>query len=773
MDVKIENYFLWGLILLVSTLVASLSAYYTYSSIGREFAFFLMILSLLVLFFAMMKDLSKIFTHVWFVWFAMVFLLVIYVWQRLEFPRFDFMVGDASDYFAAGICSVTYNQDIGYILPLSATITGVGYEVFGIKNVLLAYVILYSSSIPIFYYLFRKLNINRLVSFSMSIFLIFVPLSLWFSKTSFTEPIWQVLLFSFVINMYMVLQKYTISWKNLISMYAILFLAPMLRVEGVFYYGFIFFLSLYHFWKYSNLKVVLLLNIGLFIVAISTQITLKLRPDYLLNRQFNRILPHVTEENVIFALYILAGVLIIFMLFVFLFRKLYTKFPFVSTIIILSLIVKLGIAYIYAIKKHMTFMEMLYINEYGLAVGNFGLPITLLMIMGLVLLYIKAFKGDILSLLLVVVYTIFYLPFSMQAVTFSAPHAFFFYWNRYYFSVLMMIHLLSLGLVFQWIYTYLQHFISDNKKLIVSFISIFLVVILSSMSIKLYQIVSQESHLKDSYQFYDWVKKYVGQHSIYMVTEDGVVYKQNTRPDGLENIEYLIGRTFSIYKMPERGHEVVSAEKLYPILDYTLPQKSVDYILCIGHQECHLDNPKLLLVDTYALPLMWREHFGLDKNASFIHHGDITQSVVQHVNLKASLYKVGNKFVVGKELSFKSNTIISGQLLGKGWRFINNSMNAFSAEGKGIVILPNIKKDMHIKIRYAILNATVENTKQLKFKIGDEVVYSENIDTYATRESNFVMSQEILAKQGHHLEMTIVSPNGGQIMLRSLTINHK
>jgi len=772
-----ERYFIWGIIFFVASLAASLSAYYLYSPIGRQFAFSLLIFSLMTLFWAMAKDLESVFTYKWVAGGVVLALVSVYFLQRMELPRFDFMVGDASDYFAAGLCSVTYNQDIGYILPLSATITALGYEIFGIENVLLSYVILYATSIPIFYFIFRKLQLTSILSFLMSVFLVFIPLSLWFSKTSFTEPIWQILLFVFVLNMYMILQKNTINWKNLISIYMILFLAPMLRVEGVFYYGLLSFLVLYHFWQYQNIRVSLLLSFGIFIIAVSTHITLRLRPDYMLNRQFNRIIPHATEESVMLALYALAGIFIGLVILIYFLRKWYTKMPFSVSIVILSFIVKIAIAYIYATKKHMTFLDMLYINEYDFAVGNFGIPIALLMILGLVILYAKAFKGDVFSLLLVVVYTVFYLPFSMQAVTFTDPHAFFFYWNRYYFSILMMIHLFGLGLIYQFIYKYLQNLFTDKRIQLFSIAIIIIVVSFLSMNIKLYHIVVQESYLKGTYKLYERIKKDVGQTGIYIVTEDGVVYKQNTRPDGLEKIEYLIGRMFSLYKIPERGHEVIPSKKLYPRLEYQLPKKNVDYILCAGRKTCHLDNEQLTLVDTFDIPLEWREHFGLDKNASSIHKGDIAKSVVQKVNLKFSLYKVGKKFSVGKKASFKANTVVSSQLLSKGWTFINNRSSAFSSKGKGVVLIPRIQKltgeTYSLGLRYAIINASAEREKSVTFKLAGKVLQTVKVNSHTTRDIDLLLPNELLPSQPEDIEITIESSNEGQIMLRSILIKKK
>jgi len=635
-----EFYFFWGILFLVATLAASLSSYYLYSSIGRQFTFVLMILSLIMLFGGMYQDLKISFKSPYILWGILFVIIITYFLQRAEIHRFDFMVGDASDYFAAGICSVTYSQDIGYILPLSATITAIGYDIFGINYALLSYIIFYLSSIPVFYYLFRKLDLSTYLSLAMSTFLIFIPLSIWYAKSSFTEPLWQILLFVFVINIYSTLQSNTLTWKNIIVAYMIFFLAPMLRVEGVFYYGLITFLALFHFWKYSNYKIFIFSGVGLFIVAISTHITLRLRPDYLLHRQFNRIIPHATEENVMIALYTLVILLAFVLLLVYLFKKIYSKIPFPLLIVIFSVCSKLGLAYIYATKKQMLFLDMLFFNEYEFSVGNFGLPITLMMIIGLVLLYIQALKGHILSLILIVIYTIFYIPFVMQAVTFFDPHAFLFYWNRYYFSVFMIIHLLALSLSIQYTYTILAKYISNPKMANSSFILFFILIIFSSMNLKLYMTSVKESHLKGSYKLYDWVQNHIGKQALSLVTESGIIYNQKASPDGKETIEYLIGRMFNIYHMPIKGHTNASSKELINGFQYTPPSRKINYVLCVSTHPCQLKNNSLYLIDTLTLPLEWREHFGLDNNASKLHQGDVSKSVVQYRDLHIKLYQI-------------------------------------------------------------------------------------------------------------------------------------
>lgn len=618
-----------GIFLLMASLLLALASYYLFSPFLREFTLFLILLSLGILFWAMYQNLQDELKKRWLSISLIAFLVLLYFSQRLIFHRFDFMVGDASDYFAAGFCAVTYSQDIGYILPLSATFTAIGYDIFGIEYALFVYVLFYASTIPLFYLLFRHFKLSILLSLGMSFFIIFIPLSIWYAKSSFSETLWQVLLFAFVLNSYFILQKPKLALIDTVTLVIILAISPLLRVEGVFFFGLLLFVLLYHFWKYRHFFSMLFLSFGFFIIAISVHISLKLRPSYLLDRQYNRILPHATEESVMILLYGLSLGLFLLIFLLYIFRNFYAKIYFPLILVLLSLLSKVAIAYFYAQKKSLEFIEVLFLNEYGFALGNFGLLMTICIGIGLVLLYIRAYKGELLAILFIVLYTVFMLPFTMQTVTFFDPHAFLFYWNRYYFSVFMIIHLFAFALVLEWIYRFLAQKNIAYFKII--FICLTLVIFASSVNPKLQKIVVTEAHLKGSQKLYSWVQQYVGRQAISLVTQEGVIYKQNNRLDGQEKIEYLIGRTFSLYKMPIKGHQYLH--------NYEIKKLRARYVLCASEKPCKLKGHRLKLIDTLSLDLEWREHFGLDTDAQEIHQNKIENSVIQKRRLEFGLYK--------------------------------------------------------------------------------------------------------------------------------------
>jgi len=779
-----ENTFLWGIRALTFTLALSLLSYYLYSPLLRQLSFVMLLLSLGTLFWSMVKDIAPTTKYTSIAWGAVLILLTLYFYQRMEFHRFDFSVGDASDYFLAGICSVTYSQDIGYILPLSATISAIGYEVFGIKNLPLAYVIFYASAIPISYFIFRKFQLSVLISFMMTTLLVFSPLSIWYAKSSFSEPIWQILLLILMLTSYRLLHEKIFSWTESITFYTLLFLAPLLRAEGVLLYGFVIFIALYHFWKFMQLQRAIFISIGLFILAASVHLSLLIRPGYLLDRQYSRIIPDVTTFKVMAILYALACLFIGILFLVHLFRKNYIKIklPFILTL--LSIVLKIGVAYLYAIKKEMSFLDMLFIHEYEIAVGNYGIPVTLLIIFGIVLLYIQAIKGQLVALITVMVYTIFYIPYVMQAITFYDPHAFFFYWNRYYFSIFMMIHLFSLGVTLQFIYVHSKKFIVSPIYQKMFIFILFTISISISMNLKLYQIVIHESHLKNSYKFYDWIKDKVGNQPLSLIMDNSVMYRQNIRPDGQEALKYFVYRTFSIYKIPVISTDKVSAEKLYSDLNYTIESPQTKYVLCLGAEECKLTSINLRKVDMFVLPLEWREHFGLSKQDLDIHQGDITKSIVKHYNLHATLYKVEGKIIdtfnYGKEIIFNKISTLSKTILHKNWYYTTRDKGAWALTNKVQLQLPFIKKEKDtnysILLKYYIFDASKKEPKHITISLGKHILKTLSVHESIMKPLEIKIPDRLLSNKHHGITLDLEIKNNTshsqyKLFIESIKIN--
>ena len=765
---KVNQLFVWGSIILLLSLAVSLTAYYTHIFLLNKLSFFMLCISILTLFTAMGYDLKqKLDISSFFIVIAIVFLLTIYFMQRLELHHFSFSVADASDYYIAGVCSVTRVQDIGFFLPLTASLSAVGFTMFGYEYAPLINVVFYSVSIPFGYFIFRKLGMNALISLIITFFIMFVPLSIWFSKTSFSEPIWQIVLLIYIIFAYKILKKEHINLQELIVVFLILMLAPFIRGEGVLYFGLIIFLSFYHFWKFSNLKSAIIISSSLIVLTLSIQATLIIRAHYLLGWQFNRIIHKITAIELLSLLY---GIVILSIAGVFLlnrYKKSFNHLNLPLLLTLLSIVFKVSIAYIFSLKKHVAFENLLCTNEYGLMLGNFGFLITLLIIGGLILLYYRAMKGDSISLILVMMYTIFYLPFMMQAVTFNDEHAFFLYWNRYYFSIFMMIHLFSFGIIVNLMYKKMKVFIPNDKYRFFIWLILMFSIIFYSMDGKLYKIVTTEAHLKNSYKIFPWLKEKVGNKPLMIVYDSTIKYRQRT---GVHDARYLLSRMLSVSKINVKEFLKIEPEKLN--FELKLNQKNRKFLLCLSQKECDLENEEWSFVDRLLLPISWRRHFG-----------NIEKAEKKHLQLYATLYKKEDKFDFNKKIMFNKSSEQVLSLLKEGWYGIIGGQGALSSKNRVKIEIPRLKKEKDtiytLVLNYALLNTSKHKPKSFRIMINGKVVYKEKIKSSALKEYRIKIPNQALQNKMNNIiievervEMNSVQSSTKQLsmMLNSLKI---
>ena len=738
---------LWGSIILMLGLALGLGAYYLHIEALRYIAFFLILSGITVLFTGITQDLKKLTNSTLFSWILVLFLLVVYFSLRTALHRFDFSVGDASDYYWAGLCSVTYAQDIGFFLPLTASVSAIGYTVFGVEYTPLINVILYSASLPVSYFLFRKLGLTTALSFIITLFLIFAPSSIWFSRTSFTEPIWQLTLLMFALFAYKISSDAHLKLKDILALSLLMLLIPFLRGEAALYYGLVIFLSLYHLWKFQNLRSAMIITSTLILLALSIHVTLGIRAHYLLGWQFSRIIPNITEIQLMSILY---GVSFVAMALIFILSKFQKGFSRINLPIVLTLfaiLIKVVIAYLFSIKKNMLFTDMLFMNEYGLALGNFGLPITLLMAMGILLLYIKAIQGDRASLTLIIIYTIFYLPFVMQAVTFQDPHEVFFYWNRYYLSIFMMIHIFALSLVAKLTYEQLGRLISPVLYRFLLLLTLLLGMVYFSMSGRLHHIVTHEAYLENSYKLFSWVTQRVGQKNLSVVYDSEIKYP---RHNGQYDAKVFIARGFTVVKVRATGYQKVTLDKLNSALNYVPDISKSDYLLSLSTQKCNLENKQLTLVDTIILPISWREHYRAHPIMKKELHGDVTKSLKNNLKLHLSLYEIGNRFNFNSKIIFKKSSKVASSFLKKGWMGIVGGTGALSSGSTATLSIPGIQKENDtmytVKLKYSILSASKLNPQKVQFSINGKMVEEIEINSPSIKEHTITVPNALLSK---------------------------
>ena len=288
-------------------------------------------------------------------------------------------------------------------------------------------------------------------------------------------------------------------------------------------------------------------------------------------------------------------------------------------------------------KKAVSFMELFLYREYSFVAGNFGLPLTLLIGVGLILLHYKAIKGNKLALLLVVLYAIFYLPFIMQEVTFHDPHEVFLYWSRYYFSIMMVIHLFSLGLVLQLMYEQSKRVIDLSKYRLLFVTVLMTLVTLSSLNLKVVEITVKEAYLENSYKSFTWLKQRVKNQPISVLYDDAIRYE---RHNGLYDAKVLTSRMFTVDKIYAKAWQKVKPEKLLTHIKLKKEMSRGRYLVCISSLKPKLQNKSLTFVDQVMLPVSWRENYRAQPRSKEKTLGDVSNSYKNELTLYFTLYKM-------------------------------------------------------------------------------------------------------------------------------------
>jgi hypothetical protein len=630
------SYLLGGSLLLLIGLGTALFAYYFHGMSLHPIAFGFIVLGIITLFMSVFFDIDRAVNNKFYSILILGFLLLLYFVLRFKLSRFDFGVGDAADYYVAGVCSVTYGQDIGFFLPLTASISALGYSMFGSDYAPFIHVLLYVASLPVAYFIMRKMSLTICVSLFMLFLFIVNPLSIWFSKTSFTEPLWQLLLLIFVFLFYQITSKKSLKFTEIMGLFLLLGIVPFLRGEGVLYYGLVFILSFYHFWKFQHFKSAFVLMLGLMVLAMSIHLTLGIREHYLLGWQFSRIIPHITQLQLMSILYGSAGFSLLLLSLSYFIKKGFAHIPLPLVITFLAILFKVLIASLFAQKKSLPFEDILFFNEYGIVLGNFGLPLTLLIGVGLLLLHFHALKGERIALLLVVMYAIFDLPFVMQGVTFYDPHELFLYWNRYYFSILMMVHLFGLGLLLQAGYSIIHFFIKDMLVRVLTMGIVILSLLAFSFNLKVGYIVATEAYLENSDKVFTWIYQKVGRNPLLVVYDDGIRYE---RHNGVYDAKVFVSRMFSVRKINAKAWKKIKVSELSTPLILDEKSAKMRYVVVISSQKPKFTKSNLLKVADTMIPISWREHYQAQPTHKNILQGDVSHSKRNYLDLYISIYK--------------------------------------------------------------------------------------------------------------------------------------
>lgn len=774
-----------GSLLFLSGLVLSQVAYYLPSIyMLRYLSFFLIIAGILPLFVNMYLDLKQETKSYIFSLSLIVFLLILYFIQRAELHRFDLFIADASDYYLAGVNAVNNYEDIGFFLPLTSAVSAVGFSIFSYEYGPLIIVIIYSLAIPLGYFIFRKLGLNPVLSFLMTLFLVSAPLGIWFSKSTYSEAIWQIQLLFTVVLSYLILDKEKISILVYISLCLLLIVAAFTRGEASLLYVVIIFLALYHFWKFSNLKSALMISSSLLFLAVAIHYAVGLRAHYLLKWQYSRIVSDINETQLMSILYGIAFFVFVLMFFINKFKKAYTQINLPLILTVLAILLKVSIAYAYNVKKTaiahtllfknaLGFENFLIMNELGFAYDNFGLLIIAFMAIGLILLHFKAMKGDTVSLILVIMYAIFTLPFVMQSANSKDIHEIFMYWGRYYFALIMLVHIFSFSLLVKLAYDSVSKF-SDNiiYRYFLVFVT-FAILVLFSMDSKIYNIVTKEAYLTNSQKLMPWVSSIVGKQAIAVVYDDEIIYKLH------HNREYdakiLVYRSFPVAQIYVDSYQKVSKDDLDKNLEFMPDISGSKFLLCLSAEVCNLERETLTFVEDIMLPVSWREHYGIDYSDKKIHAGVLSKSIQNSFNLHATLYKIKKDYNIKTIISFKNPSDQDFVLFPKGWDRLVEGKGILSSGSSSRLILSDeiIEKKLNYILVLKISTKATTEIRTLRFKVNGKIIKEAKVNSSRPKEYFLNVKGKFLAKNTQ--EITIDIENLGNekstIILESIKVS--
>jgi len=699
-----------GTISLLGAFAISMISYISGTTSFYYLSFALILLSLFYMFYFIKSDLDNIFNSSLYSISLIILFITLYIVQRLEVSDSSFITGDASDYYWAGVSSVLKGDDIGFFLPLTSAISAIGYKIFGLANLAFIIVIVHLAVMPIYYFLFRKIGINQIVSLLLIFLVQMVPLDIWFSKITFSEPIWQVLFLLLIYLSYKIIDSDKFSYSTYIAFFMLIATAPLSRGSAVFVYGVIYFLTLYSFWKYGKFRLALTIISSILLLTISIEYILPIREKYLIGWQYSRILPSVDIKELVYILYTIT-LLFILSLFAIRWReRLYRPLNLGLILTIISILLKIAVAYLFAIKKDIPFLNLFILNEFGLARVNLNIILISLILFGLgYIYYLAAFKRDRLALLIVILYTLFSIPFVMQNVTTLDQHDMFIYWHRYYFSELFVVHILSLAIVVKILYQ-----IGDRFKIRESiFISIFSLIVASaflySISLPLHNLVTKEASLSHSSDIFDWISDRAKGRRLTVVYDSDIHY-------GVYNAEQLIYRGLYVTGVDIQKYIRLPKESLDSSIKFSKEVINGDQILCLSTTSCNLDEKQFVLVDRFSTSLWWRRS------------GGAIEKEMQHLNIYAYLYDIKHQFSVGSEVHFTNSSDIAHKLLSDGWYSIGQEAVWSSNHAK--ISIPNIFQKgskYKLEMRFGLYHAQKSNPKRLTISIGDDTISDMNI----------------------------------------------
>lgn len=528
-----------------------------------------------------------------------------YVLSSAYSSEFLLWIGDAGAYVLDGISRISDRPDEGHFLPLASSITALGYALFGYS--LKSY---FSSILFLFAFMPLTLIISR-IGISKNHSLIFAalyfntPLVLWFSKTTFSEVSWQLIIIcSIFLIVFSDSAKDRFGNKlSIVFLTLIITTAMFSRVTGV-----LLVISLLAAVSISEVKntnirskiaPIIVIN---FAFACALSLIVYLRPTYMVDWQFSKLIEQATPFTVTFQLVLSALFLSILGTSLLpIGRRLFkSEQPFRVCIVIFLILIKLAGAY-FLVKDQLDWQSNL-LSEFDFARYSLGPIYIFLIAIGMLLCLKRTVEGKLLFTYLLLLYVGFSLPFSLHSVTPQMPHEMYLYWFRYYFSELHLIHFIFSACGF---YVVLGLF--TPKRQVVLGVVVLALLFFQKMDMK-HNVVTQ-SYLAGSGDAVEKLVAHLNDQPVHLIYSDKVKYSNLDFAHlfqflGRSNINFLSKNAVS---NREQSQQLLKSY-LYP----TLLTQDVK-ILCVSGRraDCHMDNSPPEATECVVLPFI--QHKSNDK----------------------------------------------------------------------------------------------------------------------------------------------------------------
>ena len=228
---------------------------------------------------------------------ATVFILVLVgIALRVNISDFSLFVGDASAYTWDAVLAVEQGLDKGFFLPLSSAVASIGYTWFGLEYVSFGNILTAIFSSYLIYRIVKNLTENKAVSFGAAVMLLLHPLSIWFSKTSFSETGWQCIVLCCLLAV-QGLRRDQFRF-GVITLALLLALSGFSRGTAPFLY--ITVLAGVMLLDDISLRDRVIASLGLSIVFLTSLAgTLYIREPYLIGWQYTRVMEEITSLGVV------------------------------------------------------------------------------------------------------------------------------------------------------------------------------------------------------------------------------------------------------------------------------------------------------------------------------------------------------------------------------------------------------------------------------------------------------------------------------------------